>query len=157
MVGIRTDGAEPGGAGGSRMATVIETHELVKTYGELNAVDHLSLGVREGTIFSLLGPNGAGKTTTVEILEGLRAPSGGSARVLEHDVRTEYAKIRRRVGILPQDFEPFDRLTPREAVAYWARKDCAARSVGLPCCRCSPASGSSARAGGRPYSVCNNT
>ncbi len=103
------------------MATVIETKELVKRYGELKAVDHLSLGVRQGTIFSLLGPNGAGKTTTVEILEGLRTPTGGSARVLEHDVRTEYAKIRRRVGILPQDFEPFDRLTPREAIAYWAR------------------------------------
>ena len=103
------------------MATVIETQELVKTYGELNAVDHLSMGVRQGTIFSLLGPNGAGKTTTVEILEGLRAPTGGSARVLDHDVRTEYAKIRQRVGILPQDFEPFDRLTPREAIAYWSR------------------------------------
>ncbi len=103
------------------MATVIETHELVKVYGELKAVDHLSLGVRQGTIFSLLGPNGAGKTTTVEILEGLRTPTAGSARVLERDVQTEYAKIRQRVGILPQDFEPFDRLTPREAVAYWSR------------------------------------
>ncbi len=103
------------------MASVIETHDLVKAYGELKAVDHLSLGVRQGTIFSLLGPNGAGKTTTVEILEGLRAPTAGSATVLEHDVRTEYGKIRQRVGILPQDFEPFDRLTPREAVAYWAR------------------------------------
>ncbi len=109
------------GAGVSRMASVIETHDLVKVYGEMKAVDHLSLGVREGTIFSLLGPNGAGKTTTVEILEGLRAPTSGSARVLDHDVRTEYGEIRGRVGILPQDFEPFDRLTPREAVAYWAR------------------------------------
>ena len=103
------------------MASVIETHELVKTYGELKAVDHLSLGVRQGTIFSLLGPNGAGKTTTVEILEGLRAPTSGTATVLDHDVRSEYGKIRQKVGILPQDFEPFDRLTPREAVAYWAR------------------------------------
>lgn len=103
------------------MASVIETHELVKAYGELKAVDHLSLGVRQGTIFSLLGPNGAGKTTTVEILEGLRAPTSGSATVLDHDVRTEYGKIRQKVGILPQDFEPFDRLTPREAIAYWAR------------------------------------
>ncbi len=103
------------------MGNVIETHDLVKTYGELNAVDHLNVGVREGTIFSLLGPNGAGKTTTVEILEGLRSPTGGSASVLGHDVRSEYVKIRQRVGILPQDFEPFDRLTPREAVVYWAR------------------------------------
>ncbi len=103
------------------MAAVIETHDLVKTYGALAAVDHLNIGVEEGTIFSLLGPNGAGKTTTVEILEGLRAPTAGTAQVLGHDVQTEYAAIRGRVGILPQDFEPFDRLTPREAVVYWAR------------------------------------
>lgn len=103
------------------MATVIETDVLTKTYGSLNAVDQLELDVGRGTIFSLLGPNGAGKTTTVEILEGLRRPTSGSARVLDHDVVSEYDKIRHRIGILPQDFEPFDRLTPLEAVAYWAR------------------------------------
>ena len=103
------------------MESVIQANGLVKTYGELNAVDHLTLEVGEGTIFSLLGPNGAGKTTTVEILEGLRNATAGSAQVLGHDVRSEYAKIRAKVGILPQDFEPFDRLTPREAVVYWAR------------------------------------
>ncbi len=103
------------------MSTIIETHELVKAYGDLKAVDHLNLDVAEGKIFSLLGPNGAGKTTTVEILEGLRSPTSGSATVLGHDVRTEYGKIRHQVGILPQDFEPFDRLTPREAIVYWAR------------------------------------
>ncbi len=103
------------------MSTIIETHELVKAYGDLKAVDHLNLGVEEGRIFSLLGPNGAGKTTTVEILEGLRTPTSGSAAVLGHDVRTEYGKIRHQVGILPQDFEPFDRLTPREAIVYWGR------------------------------------
>lgn len=106
---------------GLPMQTVIEIKDLAKTYGELNAVDHLSLDVQKGQIFSLLGPNGAGKTTTVEILEGLRTPTSGSARVLDHDVVTEYSKIRNRVGILPQDFEPFDRLTPAEAVTYWAR------------------------------------
>jgi ABC-2 type transport system ATP-binding protein len=103
------------------VSTIIETHELVKAYGDLKAVDHLNLAVEEGHIFSLLGPNGAGKTTTVEILEGLRTPTSGSATVLGHDVRTEYGQIRHQVGILPQDFEPFDRLTPREAIVYWGR------------------------------------
>ncbi len=103
------------------MATVIETRALVKTYDGLNAVDHLDLVVQKGTIFSLLGPNGAGKTTTVEILEGLRRPTSGSARVLGHDITKDYSEIRHRVGVLPQDFEPFDRLTPAEAVAYWGR------------------------------------
>src|SRR5207237_2211519 len=64
---------------------------------------------------------GAGKTTTVEILEGLRDPTAGEARVLGQDVRSGYRRIRERVGVVPQDFEPFDRLRPREAVAYWAR------------------------------------
>jgi len=103
------------------MSAVIETNDLRKTYGNLNAVDGLSLDIRAGSIFSLLGPNGAGKTTTVEILEGLRTPTGGTAHVFGTDVSADYSGIRERVGILPQDFEPFDRLTSMEAVTYWAR------------------------------------
>src|SRR2546427_4542060 len=99
---------------------VIEVRGLTKHYADVRAVDGIDFEVRAGEIFSLLGPNGAGKTTTVEILEGLRDPTGGEARVFGVDVRTGYAKIRDRVGVLPQDFEPFDRLKPREAVAYWA-------------------------------------
>src|SRR5438093_13013137 len=72
-------------------------------------------------MFAVRGPSGAGQTTTVEILEGLRDPTSGEARVLGVDVRKGYRKIRNRVGVLPQDFEPFDRLKPREAVAYWAK------------------------------------
>ncbi|TLZ55759.1 MAG: ABC transporter ATP-binding protein [Methanobacteriota archaeon] len=99
---------------------VIEVRGLTKHYADVKAVDGIDFEVRAGDIFSLLGPNGAGKTTTVEILEGLRDPTGGEARVLGVDVRKGYAKIRDRVGVLPQDFEPFDRLKPKEAVAYWA-------------------------------------
>src|SRR3989475_2104556 len=99
---------------------VIEVRGLTKHYADVRAVDGIDFEVRAGEIFSLLGPNGAGKTTTVEILEGLRDRTGGEARVVGVDVRTGYAKIRDRVGVLPQDFEPFDRLKPREAVAYWA-------------------------------------
>jgi ABC-2 type transport system ATP-binding protein len=100
---------------------VIDVRELVKRYADLNAVGGISFQVKKGSMFSLLGPNGAGKTTTVEILEGLRDPTSGEARVLGVDVRSGYRKIRDRVGVLPQDFEPFDRLKPREAVLYWAQ------------------------------------
>jgi ABC-2 type transport system ATP-binding protein len=100
--------------------TVIEVRGLTKLYPDVKAVDGIDFAVHAGEIFSLLGPNGAGKTTCVEILEGLRDPTGGEARVLGVDVRTDYRKIRERVGVLPQDFEPFDRLRPTEAVAYWA-------------------------------------
>lgn len=99
--------------------TVIEVRGLRKYYQDVKAVDGIDFQARAGEIFSLLGPNGAGKTTTVEILEGLRNPTDGEARVLGEDVRTGYTKIRGRVGVLPQDFEPFDRLRPREAVRYW--------------------------------------
>jgi ABC-2 type transport system ATP-binding protein len=100
---------------------VIDVRGLAKHYADIKAVDGISFEVEKGEMFSLLGPNGAGKTTTVEILEGLRDPTSGEARVLGVDVRTGYRKIRDRVGVLPQDFEPFDRLKPSEAVAYWAQ------------------------------------
>src|SRR2546422_11448828 len=99
---------------------VIEVRGLVKRYPDITAVDGIEFDVSRGQVFSLLGPNGAGKTTTVEILEGLRDPTAGEARVLGQDVRSGYRRIRERDGVLPQDFEPFDRLRPREAVAYWA-------------------------------------
>src|SRR5437899_4548563 len=100
---------------------VIEVRGLVKRYPEIPGVDAVDFDVNRGEVFSLLGPNGAGKTTTVEILEGLRDPTAGEARVLGQDVRSGYRRIRERVGVVPQDFEPFDRLRPREAVTYWAR------------------------------------
>ena len=98
----------------------IATDELTKQYPGLVALDHLTLGVPHGSVFALLGPNGAGKTTAVEILEGLRRPSGGRATVLGCDVDGAYDRIRRRVGVLPQNFEPFDHLTPAETIEYWA-------------------------------------
>src|SRR5207245_559924 len=100
---------------------VIEVRGLVKRYPDITAVDGIDFDVSRGQVFPLPGPSGAGKTTTVEILEGLRDPTAGEARVLGQDVRSGYRRIRERVGVLPQDFEPFDRLRPREAVTYWAR------------------------------------
>ena len=102
------------------MDLAIEVKGLRKEYPDIKAVDGIDFEVRPGQIFSLLGPNGAGKTTTVEILEGLRDPTAGSAKVFGVDVTHDYRRIRERVGVLPQDFEPFDRLKPREAVVYWS-------------------------------------
>ncbi|MFQ5918785.1 MAG: ABC transporter ATP-binding protein [Thermoplasmata archaeon] len=102
------------------ISLAIEASSLVKTYGNLRAVDGLDLSVPQGIVFALLGPNGAGKTTTVEILEGLRPATSGSAQVFGQDIIRSYEKIRQVVGILPQDFEPFDRLTPREHIRYFA-------------------------------------
>ena len=113
---------EPFRRGDSMGEVIVEVSELQKHYPpDIKAVDGVTFSLTSGQIFSLLGPNGAGKTTTVEILEGLRSPSGGKALVLGADVTKDYDKIRKRVGILPQNFEPFDLLKPTEAIEYWAR------------------------------------
>jgi ABC-2 type transport system ATP-binding protein len=100
---------------------VVEVRNLTKHYDpNIKAVDGVSFSIKAGTVFSLLGANGAGKTTTVEILEGLRDPTSGSAKIFGADIAKDYDHIRSRVGILPQNFEPFDMLKPWEAVMYWA-------------------------------------
>jgi len=106
----------------SMASEVVSVEGLVKRYPpNINAVDDITFAIDGGQVFSLLGPNGAGKTTTVEILEGLRNPTAGAIRVLGVDTSKEYSSIRKRVGTLPQNFEPFDMLRPIEAVEYWAR------------------------------------
>jgi ABC-2 type transport system ATP-binding protein len=101
--------------------TAVEVSELRKEYPpDIKAVDGASFTIPKGIVFSILGPNGAGKTTTVEILEGLRTPTSGQVRVLDVDAARDYASIRKKVGVLPQNFEPFDLLSPMEAISYWA-------------------------------------
>ena len=98
--------------------TIVEVDSLVKQYGELNAVDGVSFKINEGDVFAFLGPNGAGKTTTVEILECLRPLTSGTAKIFGYDVtRTEDEKeIKKRIGVLPQDYNALDKLTVKENI-----------------------------------------
>jgi ABC-2 type transport system ATP-binding protein len=98
--------------------TAIEVRNLTKIYGNLKAVDNVSFDVYEGEVFAFLGPNGAGKTTTIEILQGLRKATSGSAKVLGYDVsnKREVNEMRKKIGILPQEFNALDRLTVAENV-----------------------------------------
>src|SRR5436190_10629515 len=100
---------------------VVQVEGLSKKYGWTVAVNGISFGLSKGEVFAFLGPNGAGKTTTVEILECLRAPTGGQAKVLDYDVskRSDQSEIRKRIGVLPQDFNAIDRLTVRENIDYF--------------------------------------
>lgn len=98
------------------MGKVIEVMELSKHYDEVKAVDNISFTVEEGEVFSLVGPNGAGKTTTVEILECLRKPTSGRAKVLGYDIIKDEEKIKEKVGVMPQDFSTFERLTAKENI-----------------------------------------
>ncbi|MDH4123187.1 MAG: ABC transporter ATP-binding protein [Thermoplasmata archaeon] len=102
--------------------TVVEVRDLSKYYPpDVKAVDGISFTIGAGQIFSMLGPNGAGKTTTVEILEGLRNPTSGEVMIFGQNILKDYSKLRKRVGILPQNFEPFDLLKPWEAIQYWTQ------------------------------------
>ncbi|WP_126663784.1 ABC transporter ATP-binding protein [Haloterrigena salifodinae] len=86
------------------MPPAIETVDLVKEYGDLRALQELSLTVEEGEFFGLLGPNGAGKTTFINTLVGLVRKSGGEARVFGYDVEDDYRQARDAIGLAPQEF-----------------------------------------------------
>ncbi len=82
---------------------VIEITNLTKEYGELKAVDNVTLNIERGGIFGLLGPNGAGKTTTINILVGLSLPSSGTVKIAGLDVTKHPIGIRKRLGIAAQE------------------------------------------------------
>lgn len=100
----------------------IEVENLTKRYGDdLLAVNGISFNVRKGEVFALLGPNGAGKTTTVEIIETIRRPTSGKVHLLGMDVTREKRDIVPCIGVLPQGFSSFDRITVRETMLYYSR------------------------------------
>lgn len=98
------------------MVPAIQVEQVVKRYGELQALAGVSLEIAQGEFFGLLGPNGAGKTTLISILAGLAIASSGSARIMGHDVATAYRQARRALGVVPQElvFDPF--FTVRETL-----------------------------------------
>ena len=102
----------------------IDVEKLTKRYGDLLAVNDISFGVRKGEVFAFLGPNGAGKTTTVEIIETIRTPTSGTVSLLGMDVTKRKRDIVPRIGVLPQGFSSFDRITVRETIQYYSRLFC---------------------------------
>ncbi|MCX7622267.1 MAG: ABC transporter ATP-binding protein [Thermomicrobium sp.] len=101
-------------------SSVVEVHELRKTYGSTVAVDGVSFQVEEDEIFGIVGPNGAGKTTTIECLEGLRRPDAGVVRVLGRDPARERRALAPEMGVQLQESALPDRLRVGEAVALFA-------------------------------------
>ena len=97
---------------------MIELRQLRKQFGDLVAVDDLTLTVPRGEFFALLGPNAAGKTTTIKILAGLMKPTAGSARLAGFDVQTEPLEARRRLAYVPDFPFLYDKLTPWEFIRF---------------------------------------
>ena len=91
------------------MKTAISFKNVRKFYGDLKAVDGISLKIKQGEFFGLLGPNGAGKSTMINMLAGLAKPSAGEISVMGFDVQRNYQEARHSLGIVPQElvFDPF--------------------------------------------------
>ncbi|MFW9934177.1 MAG: ABC transporter ATP-binding protein [Candidatus Thorarchaeota archaeon] len=92
----------------------IVARELVREFGKVVAVDHLSFEVRPGEIYGLLGPNGAGKTTTVKMVSGLLPPTLGEVEVFGFDPMNQPIDVKNRIGLVPEDHILYESLTPRE-------------------------------------------
>src|SRR5437868_12115921 len=99
----------------------VETFSLVKQFGGFVAVDHINLSVNRGSFFGFLGPNGAGKSTTIKMLTGLLAPTSGTLQVLGFDISKQPMEVKRRIGVVPEDLNLFERLTGAEMLAFTGR------------------------------------
>ena len=93
---------------------MIDLRNLVKEFGDLRAVDDLSLKVDAGEFYVVLGPNAAGKTTTIKMLVGLISPTSGTLNVCGFDVEKEPMEVRRRLAFVPDFPFLYDKLTPWE-------------------------------------------
>src|SRR6266852_5133517 len=100
--------------------SILQVENLVKRYGDVEAVRGVSFNVEEGEVFGLLGPNGAGKTTTVEILEGLRDPDGGRVSVCGLDPQRESAALKHEIGAALQSTSLPDKIRVMEALRLFA-------------------------------------
>src|SRR5580698_7093606 len=99
---------------------IIQVENLVKSYGDVQAVRGVSFSVEEGEVFGLLGPNGAGKTSTVEILEGLRDLNGGRVSVCGLDPRRESRALKHEIGAALQSTSLPDKLRVMEALRLFS-------------------------------------
>ena len=98
----------------------IELDGLTKRFGNVTALRGVNMTVEDGDVFGFLGPNGAGKTTTIDIILDFVRPTAGSATVLGMDAREESEAIRERLGVLPEGFDLYDRLTGRQHLEFVA-------------------------------------
>ena len=98
--------------------TLLEIKNLSKSYGDLIAVNNLSLEIFTGEVFGLLGPNGAGKTTTINLISGLLKPDAGEVFLRGERLSVGDAEVRSKIGICPQENVIWKKLTPSEQLIF---------------------------------------
>jgi ABC-2 type transport system ATP-binding protein len=98
--------------------TAIEVRGVSKEYGTVTALDRVDLEVPEGEIFGFLGPNGAGKTTLISIFLDFVRPTAGQVEIFGHDCQQAGARARERMGVLPEGYSPYERLTGTQHVEF---------------------------------------
>ncbi|WP_254861697.1 ABC transporter ATP-binding protein [Halovivax gelatinilyticus] len=98
--------------------TAIQTHGLTKCYGDVTAIADVDLTVESGEVFGFLGPNGAGKSTTIDVLLDFVRPTSGRAEVLGFDAQRESDAIGHRIGVLPDGFSLYERLSGVRHVSF---------------------------------------
>ena len=99
----------------------ILTAGLTRRFGDLTAVEDVSLRVSPGQFFGFLGPNGAGKSTTIKMLTGLLAPTSGSIQILGMDMQKTPVEVKRKIGVVPEGMGLFVRLTGSEYLNFVGR------------------------------------
>jgi len=102
------------------LQSVIQLDQLTRKFKELEAVSSVSLEIQEGELFGLVGPDGAGKTTLLRTLAGLLKISGGSGVVAGHDLKTDYEKVKSRIGYMAQQFGLYAELNVVENLQFFA-------------------------------------
>jgi len=105
----------------TEFATAVRIEGLTKRFGDLTAVDNLSLTVPTGRMFGFLGPNGAGKSTTIGCLTGLIDPTSGNIELLGNKFDSDSCDLKRRIGVMPEGLGLFDHLYAHEFLAFNAR------------------------------------
>jgi ABC-2 type transport system ATP-binding protein len=102
------------------MADAIALHNLSRSFGDIKAVDDVSLTIQEGEMFGLVGPDGSGKTTAIRMLCGILAPTGGTAIVLGKDVMKQPDLVKKEIGYLSQRFSLYGDLSIDENIEFFA-------------------------------------
>ncbi len=102
------------------MGTLIEAHQLRKTFGEITAVDGISLTVKRGEVLGFLGPNGAGKSTTMKMITGFLEPDSGRAAICGHDVQDSPKLAKSKLGYVPEGAPSYSEMTTRAFLGFIA-------------------------------------